>query len=69
MFDTAADNKKRRRPVRPGLSIGFKSPPPKAGFVMAGTFGAVVSKDGKKFILSNNHVLAENSKRSTNDAP
>ncbi|HKO91343.1 MAG TPA: hypothetical protein VJU61_09335, partial [Polyangiaceae bacterium] len=60
LFDTAADNKKRRRPVRPGLSIGFKFPPPKAGFVMAGTFGAVVTKDGKTFILSNNHVLAEN---------
>lgn len=62
LLDTAADNKKRRRPVRPGLSIGFKFPPgnAKAGFVMAGTFGAVVTKDGKTFILSNNHVLAEN---------
>jgi hypothetical protein len=27
---------------------------------MAGTFGAVVTKSGKRFILSNNHVLAEN---------
>lgn len=27
---------------------------------MAGTFGAVVTKAGKRFILSNNHVLAEN---------
>jgi len=26
---------------------------------MAGTFGAVVTKGGKQFILSNNHVLAE----------
>lgn len=60
LLDTAAANKKRRRPVRPGLSIGFKFPPPKAGFVMAGTFGAVVSKGGKFFVLSNNHVLAEN---------
>lgn len=60
LFDTAANNKKRRRPVRPGLSIGFKFPPAKAGFVMAGTFGAVVIKGGKTFILSNNHVLAEN---------
>ena len=61
LFDTAADNKKRRRPLRPGLSIGFKFPPgPKAGFVMAGTCGAVVTKGGLQFILSNNHVLAEN---------
>jgi hypothetical protein len=61
MFDTAANNKQRRRPVRPGLSIGFKFPPgPKSGFVMAGTLGAVVTKDGKTFLLSNNHVLAEN---------
>jgi hypothetical protein len=46
--------------VRAGTSIGFKIPPPKDNFVMAGTFGAVVSKGGKRFILSNNHVLAEN---------
>jgi hypothetical protein len=59
-LSTASDNKKRRRPVRPGTSIGFKIPPPKDNFVMAGTFGAVVSKGGKNFILSNNHVLAEN---------
>ncbi len=60
LFDTASDNKLKRRPVRPGTSIGFKFPPPKDNFVMAGTFGAVVTKAGKRFILSNNHVLAEN---------
>lgn len=60
MLDTAADNKLKRRPVRPGASIGFAFPPPKSNFVMAGTFGAVVTKGGKRFILSNNHVLAEN---------
>jgi hypothetical protein len=60
LFDTAANNKKRRRHIRPGLSIGFKFPSSKSDFVMAGTFGAVVTKDGKTFILSNNHVLAEN---------
>lgn len=59
MLDTAADNKKRRRPIRPGVSIGFKFPPPKDGFVMAGTLGAIVSK-GKFYVLSNNHVLSEN---------
>src|SRR5262245_45389152 len=60
MLSTASDNKLKRRPVRPGTSVGFEFPPPKDNFVMAGTFGAVVSKSGKRFILSNNHVLAEN---------
>jgi hypothetical protein len=60
LFSTASSNKLRRRPVRPGTSIGFEFPPPKDNFVMAGTFGAVVSSGGKRFILSNNHVLAEN---------
>ena len=60
LFNTASDNKLKRRPVQPGTSVGFKIPPPKDNFVMAGTFGAVVTKSGKRFILSNNHVLAEN---------
>jgi len=60
MLDTAAENKKHRRPVRPGTSIGFQFPPPKDNWVMAGTFGAVVTRSGKRYILSNNHVLAEN---------
>lgn len=32
MFDTASNNKKKRRPVRPGTSLGFQFPPP-SGFV------------------------------------
>jgi len=60
MLSTASDNKLKRRPVRPGTSIGFKIPPPKGNFVMAGTLGAIVTKGGKQFILSNNHVLSEN---------
>jgi hypothetical protein len=60
MQSTADENKKRRRPVRPGVSVGFKFPPPKQGFVMAGTLGAIVQRNGKRFLLSNNHVLAEN---------
>jgi hypothetical protein len=47
----------RMRPAKPGSSVGFADP---AGqFVMAGTFGALVKKDNKLFILSNNHVLAD----------
>lgn len=39
------------RPAPPGVSIGHY-------LITAGTFGCVVRKDGERFILSNNHVLA-----------
>ena len=45
------------RPAQPGCSIGFQDP--NNQFIMAGTFGALVSKGQKRFILSNNHVLAD----------
>ncbi|HVT99550.1 MAG TPA: hypothetical protein VHE33_18775 [Acidobacteriaceae bacterium] len=50
---------KRRRPARPGSSIGFQFPGSKATFVMAGTFGAVVTDGSNRLILSNIHVLAD----------
>lgn len=50
--------RKRLRPARPGASIGFQFSGNKAGYLMAGTFGAVVEADGNWFLLSNNHVLA-----------
>jgi len=46
---------RRMRPVRPGCSIGCQ---PKDGHLMAATLGAIVAKDGKHYVLSNNHVLA-----------
>ena len=46
------------RPARPGCSIGFAFTGAQSGNIMAGTFGAVVESGGKRFILSNNHVLA-----------
>jgi hypothetical protein len=49
---------KRLRPARPGCSIGFQFPEAQAGELMAGTLGAVVTADGISYILSNNHVLA-----------
>lgn len=50
------------RPVRPGISIGHYN-------VSAGTLGAVVSdKGGQLFILSNNHVLADNNAGNFGDA-
>lgn len=47
------DPRVRRRPARPGCSIGFID----AHSVMAGTFGALVTKRGKRYLLSNNHVI------------
>src|SRR5712691_9971695 len=58
---TAMPNPKVKiRPAQPGCSIGFQDP--NNQFVMAGTFGAVVKDRSGTYVLSNNHVLAnENS--------
>jgi hypothetical protein len=45
------------RPAQPGCSVGFKDPDPK--FKVAGTFGALVRDKTTSYILSNNHVLAD----------
>ncbi len=47
--------RRRMRPARPGSSVGFQLPGDER---MAGTFGALVARGRKRFILSNNHVLA-----------
>ena len=39
-------------PIQPGYSVGHVN-------ITAGTLGAIVQKDGKLYILSNSHVLAE----------
>jgi hypothetical protein len=44
----------RLRPAKGGCSVGFQA----SGFVMAGTFGCLVTDGTSRFILSNNHVLA-----------
>jgi hypothetical protein len=49
--------KDKMRPAQPGCSIGYEDP--KKQTVMAGTFGALVTTGGKQYILSNNHVLAD----------
>jgi hypothetical protein len=51
------DPKVKFRPAQPGCSIGFQDPQNR--FTMAGTFGALVQRDGELFVLSNNHVLAD----------
>jgi hypothetical protein len=55
---TMPNPKARIRPAQPGCSIGFRFPPP-SQMVMAGTFGAVVKGGGSTYVLSNNHVLAD----------
>jgi len=50
------------RPTQPGCSVGFQFSGTEAGFVMAGTYSVVATDGADWFILSNNHVLAnENS--------
>ena len=44
------------RPGPPGCSVGFED---SAGQIMAGTFGALVKRGARRFVLSNNHVLAD----------
>src|SRR5439155_17893891 len=51
--------KTKMQPAQPGCSIGFRDPNDQ--FVMAGTFGAVVKDSAGQYILSNNHVLADES--------
>lgn len=53
----AVDPRTRIRPAQPGCSIGFADPTHQ--FVMAGTFGALAKDGDGTYILSNNHVLAD----------
>jgi hypothetical protein len=50
--------RKRNRPARPGCSIGFALAAPQDGLLMAGTLGAIVTDGATRYVLSNNHVLA-----------
>jgi hypothetical protein len=47
----------RIRPAQPGCSVGFADP--SGQFRMAGTFGALAQDSAGLYILSNNHVLAD----------
>jgi hypothetical protein len=60
----AANPRTLLRPAQPGCSVGFKDP--QNLFTMAGTFGALVRGRGVSFILSNNHVLADEDRLAVN---
>lgn len=51
----------RLRPVRPGISIGHPA-------CTAGTLGCLVTRGGRQYILSANHVLANLNKAEIGDA-
>lgn len=53
-----SSQRKRLRPAKPGCSIGFTLNASQDGLLMAGTFGALVANGDARYILSNNHVLA-----------
>lgn len=53
----AIDPRTRVRPAQPGCSVGFADPT--GTFVMAGTFGALAADANGVYVLSNNHVLAD----------
>lgn len=50
----------RQRPAPGGVSIGHRD-------ITAGTLGCLVRKDGRLFILSNNHVLANSNRAELGD--
>jgi hypothetical protein len=51
------DPRAKIRPAQPGCSIGYQDPANQ--IVMAGTFGALVKDKDGLYVLSNNHVLAD----------
>jgi len=55
-FRSFQDPRTMIRPGPPGCSVGFEDP---GGDIMAGTFGALVKRGARRFVLSNNHVLAD----------
>jgi hypothetical protein len=55
---TMPNPKARARPAQPGCSVGFEFGSNPA-LKMAGTYGALVRDSGGLYVLSNNHVLAD----------
>ena len=51
----------RRKPIQSGYSVGHFA-------ITAGTLGAIVTRGGKKYLLSNSHVLADSGQGKPGDA-
>lgn len=60
-FYALQDPTKRYRPAPGGVSIGHI-------YITAGTLGCLVQKNGKQYILSNNHVLANSNDADIGDS-
>ncbi|MBX5187214.1 MULTISPECIES: hypothetical protein [unclassified Rhizobium] len=54
-------NPRAHRPAQPGCSMGFADPDPLN--LLAGTFGALVEDSQGRYVLSNNHVLADQNRQ------
>jgi hypothetical protein len=54
------ENRKLRRPIQAGISVGHYK-------ITSGTIGLIVQKDGEDYILSNNHVLANSNAATIGD--
>ena len=50
----------KRRPIESGFSVGHVK-------ISAGTIGAIVKKSGKRYLLSNSHILANSGKGKPGD--
>lgn len=59
-FKTLAERAERYRPAPGGSSIGHRD-------ISAGTLGCIVYRDGEPYILSNNHVLANENRAAIGD--
>lgn len=59
-FRTLAERTERYRPAPGGASIGHRD-------ITAGTLGCIVYRDGERYILSNNHVLANENRAALGD--
>lgn len=62
-FAVTPNPRTKIRPAPPGCSVGFQDPANQ--IIMAGTFGALVKRGQRIFVLSNNHVLANENRLST----
>ena len=59
-FKTLAERTERYRPAPGGASIGHRD-------ISAGTLGCIVYRNGEPYILSNNHVLANENRAALGD--